>query len=179
MRRARVYPGVLAAVAVFLVGCGRAERPTLAPPAEPRTIELGWSERFRSAGLVLTVGRLVLREDGWSADVGVQNRSRRTYRLGDGASLVLLDTPSRRELRQLTAELRSAPPSLAPSRASPRPPTELRPGAIWRGTISGPEVLRSGSVVRVLFGPYQRAGPRRLGESLPDALWVTDRSVRI
>lgn len=166
-------------VAVVLVGCSGIERPTLAPPATPRAIELGWTERFRAAGLVLSVERLVIRDDGWSAEVAVENRSRDSYRLEPAASLVLLDTASRRELRALTGGLQTAPPSLMPDAVAPRPPPELAPGARWRATISGSAVLREGSVLRVLFGPYGRVTSPRLRETPADALWVTDHAVRL
>jgi hypothetical protein len=59
MRGWRVYPAVLLTVA--LAGCSSgAEQPELAPPAEPRTIELGWVERFRAASFVFRVGRLAV-----------------------------------------------------------------------------------------------------------------------
>jgi hypothetical protein len=179
MRGPRVYPAVLVVVAVALGGCGGTAGPSLAPPAQARTIELGWVERFPAARFTLRVEQLVVGDDGWRARISVENHSTTPYRLDErSVGLVLLDTDSRAELRRLTANLTHAPPALKPERASPTPPPALGPGATWNATISGPEVLREGSVVRVLFGPFSPAGERFRSE-VQSPLWVTDHSVRL
>ena len=151
----------------------------LAPPAKPRTIRLGWLERYRAAQFTLRVDRLVIGDDGWSARVSMTNGSRTPYRLDQRTvGLVLLDTATRAELERLTGNLTHAPPALRPECASPPPPPALGPGASWTGTISGPDVLRAGSVVRVLFGPFSAAGERFRSE-VQGVLWVTDHSVRL
>jgi hypothetical protein len=162
-----------------LAGCGNApDGPVLTPPAEPRTIELGWVERHKSARFTFQVERLVIAESGWRATVSVTNRSLRPYRLDDrSVGLVLLESPSRSELRRLTGNLSHAPPALRPDHASPPPPSALGPGASWSTTVTGAEVLRADSVVRVLFGPFSSV--ERFRSEAQDVLWVTDRSVRI
>jgi hypothetical protein len=60
----------------------------------------------------------------------------------------------------------------------PAPPPLLAPTATYRGTIAGSEALRSGTVLRVLFGPFTRPGARDVTEGA-DVLWVTDHSVKI
>jgi hypothetical protein len=165
-----------------LAGCGpEADRSAIAPPAVPRTFELDWVERFPAAGFVFRVDRLTIRRDGWEATVSVTNQARvpysiqRPHRPGESMfGLVLLQTASRKELRDLTADFRKAPPFLEPARISPPLPLVLFPGASWRGTIAGPTVLLRGSVVRVQFGRFLREGgqPRYV-------LWVTDHSVRL
>jgi hypothetical protein len=163
--------------AIVLAGCSGTERPELAPPAEPRTVELGWVERSAAARFTFRVERLIVGEDGWRAEVGVTNGSESPYRLGRGSvGLVLLDTPSRAELRRLTDDLQRAPPALIPDRVAPEPPAVLGPGASWDATIAGSEVLRAGSVVRVLFGPYSRLGARDVTEA-GTVLWVTDHAL--
>jgi hypothetical protein len=180
MRGPRVYPGCYLTVAVglALAGCGGSPGPTLAPPAEPRTIQLGWVERHRAAHFTFRVERLVIAEGGWRATVSLTNGSRRPYRLNPRSiGLVLLETPSRSELRRLTGNLSHAPPALKPTRTSPPPPPALGPGASWSTTIAGSEVLRTGSVVRVLFGPFSSV--ERFRTEVQEVLWVTDQSVRI
>jgi hypothetical protein len=174
----RVYPAVLALVA--LAGCASGtERPVLPPPAEARTLELGWVERYEATRFTLRVERLVLADDGWRAEVSVANGSGSPYRLGEESiALVLLDSASRAELRGLSDDLTRPPPALRPEDVAPAPPPALGPGASWSGTISGPEVLRDGSVVRVLFGPFSRIGARDVTEAA-DVFWVTDHSVRL
>jgi hypothetical protein len=169
----------LAAVALALSGCSGIERPTLAPPAQPRTLELGWLERDEATRFTFRVDRLTVAEDGWQAKVGVTNGSESAYRLGRGSvGLVLLDTATRAELERLTDDLQRAPPALMPDRLEPEPPPVLGPGASWEATIGGSEVLRQGSVVRVLFGPYSRLGARDITQA-GTVLWVTDHAVRL
>jgi hypothetical protein len=178
MTGARVYPAVLAAV--VLAGCGSgADRPELAPPAEPRTIELDWVERGTSPRFIYRVTRLVLGPDGWSADVSVRNTTRDDFQIGTPSrraplfGLVLLETGSRKELEELTAELTQDPPVLVPDRIAPPLPVSLRPGTSWRGTLSGSTRLRRGTVVRLIFGRFVRVRGRRT------ATWVTDHSIRL
>jgi hypothetical protein len=176
----RVYPACVAVVVLAgLAGCSGIERPTLAPPAEPRMIELGWVERDASTGFTFRVGRLTVGEEGWRAEIEVTNGSESAYRVGRGSvGLVLLDTMSRAEVLRLTDDLTRAPPALRPDRATPEPPAVLGPGASWAATIAGSEELRAGSVVRVLFGPYSRLGARDVTGSAT-ALWVTEHAVRL
>jgi len=179
MRGQRVYPAALAAVALVLGGCGEVpEGPTLAPPATPQTIKLGWVERPRNARFTFRVERLVVAEHGWQATVSVTNRSQIAYRLDQrSVGLVLLETQAPAELRRLTDNLSHPPPALKPTRASPAPPPALGPGASWSGTVAGPEELRDGSVVRVLFGPFSSI--ERFRSEAQGVLWVTDHAVRL
>jgi hypothetical protein len=167
------------ALALVLGGCSGIERSTLAPPAEPRTIELNWVERDRFTGFSYRVERLSVGDHGWRAAIGVTNGSKSAYRLGRGSvGLVLLDTASQAEVRALTDDLTRAPPALTPTRVAPDPPPVLGPGAAWAAEITGSEVLREGSVVRVLFGPYSRVGARDVTAS-GTVLWVTEHAVRL
>ena len=179
MRGPRVYPAVLVAVALALGGCGESpEGPTLAPPATPRTIELDWVERDKNPHFTFRVERLVVGEHGWRATVSVTNRSKIAYRLDQrSVGLVLLETQTGAELRRLTDNLSHPPPALKPTRTSPVPPPALGPGASWSATVSGPEELREGSVVRVLFGPFSSI--ERFRSEAQDVLWVTDHAVRL
>jgi predicted small lipoprotein YifL len=180
MRGPRVYPAALAiAVAVTLAGCGDSpEGPTLAPPAEQRTLELGWVERDKATRFTYHVERLVIADDGWRLTFSMTNGSRSTYRVDDGdIGLVLLETQTRAELRRLTGNLTHPPPALKPTAALPPAPPALGPGASWSATVSGPEELREGSVVRVLFGPLSSI--ERFRSEAQDILWVTDQSVRL
>jgi hypothetical protein len=177
MRGPRVYPALLLVVAVALAGCGVGpDGPTLAPPAEPTTFDVRWVERHD--GFTFRVERLVIAEDGWRVTFSVTNGSRRPYRLDRrSVGLVLLDTPTEAELRRLTDNLTHAPPALKPDRVSDEPPPALGPGASWSSTAFGSEVLRSGSVVRVLFGPFSSV--ERFRTEAEDVLWVTDHFVRL
>jgi hypothetical protein len=179
MRGPRVYPAVLVAVAVVLGGCGGAtEGPTLAPPATPRTIGLGWVERDKNARFTFRVARLVVAEHGWRATVSMTNRSQIAYRLDQrSVGLVLLETQAPAELRRLTENMSHPPPALKPTRVLPAPPPALGPGASWSGTVAGSEQLRAGSVVRVLFGPLSSI--ERFRSEAQDVLWVTDHAVRL
>ena len=180
MNGARVYPSAAAALALVLAGCGSTDGSQIGRPAEPRTIELGWTERSESPAFVYRVDRLILRRDGWSADVAVENRSPRDFQIrrphrpgGSLFGLVLLESESRKELSELTAGLRKEPPFLQPDRIAPALPRSLRAGSSWRGTLSGSTVLRRGTVVRVVFGRFQ-------GDGRPSVFtWVTNHALRL
>jgi hypothetical protein len=178
MRGPRVYPGFLLVVALALVGCGGPDGPRLAPPAEPRAFDLGWVERHRDAGFTFRVERLVVAEDGWHVTFSVTNGSQLPHRLDRrSVGLVLLDSAKRSELERLTDNLSHPPPALKPERVSAEPPPALGPGASWSATASGTEVLRAGSVVRVLFGPF--ASIERFRTEVQDVLWITDHFARL
>jgi hypothetical protein len=169
----------MACAAIGLAGCSGIERPTLSPPAEPRTLELGWVERNESARFTFRVESLTIDADGWRAEIEVTNGSDSPYRVGRGSvGLVLLDTMRRGEVLRLTDDLTRPPPALRPDREIPEAPAVLGPGASWAARIAGSEVLHTGSVVRVLFGPYSRLGARDItgGATL---LWVTRHAVRL
>ena len=80
---------VLAAVAIaVLSGCSsdaeRARRHRHALQA-PQSAELGWVERTPASGpaLVFRVHRFAVTEDGWEADVEIENRTTVVWELGD------------------------------------------------------------------------------------------------
>jgi hypothetical protein len=173
----RVYPCLL--VLVALAGCSGIQRPTLAPPAPAKDVDLGWVERYAAGQFTFRVGRIVVGPEGWQATVAVTNNSTSPYRIGPQSfGLVALDTTSQAEVKRLTENLTRAPPALQPVRVTPSPPPLLAPGATYRGTIQGTEVLRSGTVLRVLFGPFTRPDARDVTQAA-DVLWVTDHAVRI
>jgi hypothetical protein len=173
----RVYPCLLLLVA--LAGCSGIQRPVLPPPAEPQDLDLGWVEHYPAGQFTFRVGRLVVGPDGWQVTLAVTNNSASPYRVGPQSfGLVALDTASRAELERLTEDLTRTPPALRPDRLTPAPPPVLGPGATYRGSIAGSEVLRAGTVLRVLFGPFTRLGSRDVTEG-SDVLWVTDHSVKI
>jgi hypothetical protein len=178
MRGWRVYPAVCLLAALALSGCGGSpDGPSLAPPAEPQTFDVRWVERH--AGFTFRVERLVVEEEGWRVTFSITNGSRLAYRVDNrSVGLVLLDSATQAELRRLTGNLTHPPPALKPDGvAVPRPPPALGPGASWSATVSGPQVLHEGSVVRVLFGPFTSI--ERFRTEVQDVFWVTDHYVRL
>jgi hypothetical protein len=178
MRGWRVYPAFCLLAALALSGCGSSpEGPSLAPAAEPRAFDVRWVERH--AGFTYRVDRLVVEEEGWRVTFSITNRSRLPYRVDSrSVGLVLLDSATQAELRRLTGNLTHPPPALKPDGvAAPPPPPALGPGASWSATVSGSEVLREGSVVRVLFGPFTSI--ERFRTEVQDVFWVTDHYVRL
>jgi hypothetical protein len=166
---------------VVLAGCGSGDEVRVAAPAEPRALELGWHEESAESGLVFRVHRLVVNRDGWRVTVSVANHGSVGYTIGRphhrGKSmfgLVLLETLTGQELRELTADFRKAPPFLEPDRIVPPLPRVLTPGSSWTGTMSGPQILRQRSAVRLLFGRFERTrgDPGYL-------LWVTEHAIRL
>ena len=144
-------------------------------------LELGWAEQSRETGLHFRVEKLVIRRDRWQLTASVANRGsvgyviQRPHHPGESMfGLVLLETATKREVRELTADFRKAPPFLEPDRIEPALPRVLAAGSRWRGTLAGSMLLRKGSVVRVLFGRFvrTRGDPGYL-------LWITEHTVRL
>jgi hypothetical protein len=165
---------------LVLVGCGSGDELEVAAPAEQRVLELGWREQSDESGLVIRVDRLVVRRNGWEVTALVANRSSVDYMIRwprhRGKSmfgLVLLESTARKELHELTAGFRKAPPFLVADRIEPPLPTVLWAGSRWQGTMSGSSALRKGSAVRILFGRFDStSGP-------PGLLWITDHAVQL
>ena len=121
---------------------------------------------------------MVVEEEGWRVTFSITNGSRLAYRVDNrSVGLVLLDSATQAELRRLTGNLTHPPPALKPEGVSVPPPPALGPGATWSATVSGPQVLREGSVVRVLFGPFTSI--ERFRTEIQDVFWVTDHYVRL
>jgi hypothetical protein len=177
----RVYPACLALVAVAACDSSAGNDTVRNAAAEPRILELGWVERSPEAGLSFRVERLVIRPEGWRLTASVTNRGsvgyliQRPHRPRESMfGLVLLETASKEELRELTADFRKAPPFLEPVRIEPPLPRILREKSRWHGTLTGSTTLRKGSVVRVLFGRFVRV------RGDPGyVLWVTDHAVQL
>src|SRR5215204_4532636 len=116
MNGARVYPWIVLAAAVGVAAPRRSARRSQ-PPAEARTIELGWVERSTSPAFLYG-------SSAWSPEPAV-GRSRPPsrskpgrlpdrpphYARGSKIGLVLLKTTSTDELNKLTADLRREPRS--------------------------------------------------------------------
>jgi len=163
-------------------GGGRGE-PAPATPAraaEPQTNELGWREAYPATGpqLRFRVGRLEVREDGWSVDVAIENATSIPFELGARPlelqfGLVLFRTG---ELE----ELESAPlPSIRRAKSiRPPPPDVLTAGRTWRATLSAPGSLADGAFLRVSFGTLVAVGEPP-PDMQPAVVWITDKAYRL
>lgn len=136
----RVYPACLALAALPACGGSAGTDSVRNPAAEPRVLELGWVERSPEASLSFRVERLVIRRGGWRLTASVTNRDsvgyliQRPHRPAESMfGLVVLETASREELRELTADFRKAPPFLD------RTGSSLGSRASWRGSPAGTE----------------------------------------
>lgn len=177
---------LLLLAALLLAGCGRVESRPVEParPAEPQRAELGWRENHVAPGkgqLVFEVASLAVTADGWSAEVAVSNRTAYRFEVDTGPSgysfgLMLLSTGDQQTVERLNRE-GLLPPIRAARTIEPPPPTGLRPGATWRGTLSAPGSLADGSWVRVVFGTFRGRGdvPREFER----VVWFTDRTYRL
>ena len=174
---------VLLAV-VLLTGCGPAaptEPVTPARAAEPQHVRLGWRESYPQTGerLRFAVDSLTVSAEGWSAEIGITNSTRRSFQLGVEPAqlsfgLMLFATGELEELERLNREGRVPTVRLAAT-IDPPPPDLLVPGATWHATLSSPGSLADGSWVRVTFGPLRSVGDPPEGLE-PIVRWITDRT---
>src|SRR5215467_4252255 len=80
MRRPAGLVALLVAVALVAAGCGTRGSSTEVLPtvkAPPQSAELGWIEKYPAdqPALVFGVESFTVTEDGWRAEISVQNRS--------------------------------------------------------------------------------------------------------
>jgi hypothetical protein len=178
-------PLILAAVLV-MTGCGGAQPEPLGPAraAEPQQVALGWRESYPPSGerLVFTVEKLVVSDEGWSADVSVTNKTRIAFDTGGDTAastygLMLFATGDLGELEDAAGANRL--PAVRQARTiEPALPELLRPNETWSATLSAPGSLADGSWVRVSFGPLRAEGDPP-PEMEPVVVWITDSAYRV
>jgi hypothetical protein len=158
-------------------------RPSVA--AGPQTKRLGWREAYGLSGeqVVFTVDALAVTEEGWTARVGVDNRSTVAWELAPGETpdgtfgLRLFETGDKQELDERN-QSGTLPAVRAATRYDPKLPKVLEPKAAWTGRISAPGALVAGSWVRVVFGTLIAVGkpPEGMEEVF---VWITDNAYRL
>jgi hypothetical protein len=161
---------------------GEDEQPSASSvPAGPQRAELDWRETYGPSGeqLIFRVEWLEVAEVGWSARLGVENRTSIAYSVGDPQAsldrafgLMLFSSGELADLERRNAE-RTLPAVRAARTYEPELPAILEPGASWEGTISAPGALVAESWVRVVFGALTAVGktPDGLDEQV---VWITD-----
>jgi hypothetical protein len=154
--------------------------------AGPQRATLGWRETFGPAGeqLVFSVERLEILQDGWRAEIGLENQTSIPYEVAgqDAAQdrtfgLMLFSSGEITELEEKNES--GTLPAIRPAlRFEPQPPTILEPGGSWAGTISAPGALVADSWVRVVFGALVSVGspPDDVAEYV---VWITDHAHRL
>jgi hypothetical protein len=178
---------LLVAVALLASGCGSTEGSTTTVPslvrAPPQTARLGWSEPYpaESPALVFGVSSFTVTRDGWRASVSMENRSDVAWTVGDerypatlafGVMLFPNDDLDELERRNRDGTL---PAIRRATGYTPDLPSELRPGATWRGTISAPGALAGGLWIRLSFGPLVAVGDPPPGAAA-EVVWFTDHA---
>ncbi len=153
--------------------------------AGPQTKRLGWRETYGAPGeqVVFTVDTLSVTSTGWTAGVGVDNRSSVAWELAPDATpdgtfgLRLFETGDKEELDERN-QSGTLPAVRAATRYSPELPKILEPKASWRGRISAPGALVAGSWARVVFGTLIAVGkpPEGMEEVF---VWITDNAYRL
>lgn len=178
---------LLASALALLAGCASESAPVeTARAAGPQTHPLDWVERYPGPGpaLVFRVSRLSLTENGWTADVAIENRSGAPWELPEAPEafrrqfgLMLFETGDLAELDDLNAD-QSLPPVRKAERFSPAFPTFLADGETWSGRMAASGSLPAGSFARVVFGPFVAVGdpPKGMEDRV---IWITDHAQRI
>jgi hypothetical protein len=174
---------LLASNAERLRGKETDTRPSVA--AGLQTARLGWRETYGAPGeqVVFTVDSVTVTGGGWSARVGVDNRSTVAWELAPGATsdgtfgLRLFETGDKNELDERN-QSGTLPAVRAATRYDPELPNILEPKASWDGRISAPGALVAGSWVRVVFGTMIAVGkpPEGMEEVF---VWITDNAYRL
>jgi hypothetical protein len=186
----RLAPLPLLALLALLAGCGAvadgAERVPLrlAEPAAPQSHELGWRESYAAAGrsVRFEVHDFTVRDDGWSARVAIENRTRVAFELGAqplalAFGLMLFADGTVESLEK--ANRAGALPAVRRARTiEPEPPERIGAGVRWETTLSAPGSLPSGSYVRVVFGTLVAVGEPPEGLQ-PSLVWITDHALRL
>ncbi len=154
--------------------------------ATPQQAYLGWRETYGSAReqFVFSVEQLEILQDGWRAEVALENSTSVPYELTSATStanrqfgLMLFSSGETAELEELNAS--NTLPAVRPAtRFQPELPAILEPGNTWAGTISAPGPLVAGSWVRVTFGQLVSVGPSPKGLADP-VVWITDNTYQL
>lgn len=191
MRR-YVHALVLAGSVLALAGCGGAlpEADLPVGPAPPQRHQLDWEERSPATGegIVYRVRSLEVTTTGWRAEIGIDNQTSVTWRLGNAVEvlraapvgrfgLLVLSTDDHERVERANTT-RQLPPIRRATSIVPALPTSLAPGALWDGTIEGTGRLPGGLWVRVSFGLMTT------DDELPDGMqngliWFTDHAVQL
>lgn len=153
--------------------------------AGPQRATLGWREIYGTPGqeVVFRVDTFDVTRTGWTARVGIDNRSEEGWKLEPGATpdgtfgVRLFETGDASELDERNT-LGTLPAVRAAARYEPALPPILEPSASWHGVISAPGALAAGSYVRLVFGTLVAVGkpPPDLDGEL---VWITDHAYRL
>lgn len=153
----------LAAVALFLGGCGGSE----ARVAEPQVVRLGWHENCgtRADRLPITTRRLVVGKGRWRVDLSFRNEMHvplnvvRPHHPGQTwFGLEPFRTTSLQEVRDRAATGAIHVQTVA-DRFSPSRPALIPPGHGWSGSFAGPGGLPADVPIRVVLGAFLPPGP--------------------
>lgn len=153
--------------------------------AGPQSAEVSWRETYGPDGeqLVFTVDRIEVTENGWSAQVGVENDSSVGWELAPGATpdgsfgIQLFETGDTEELEERIRD-GTVPAVRAASEFAPELPAILEPGGSWEGEMSARGALVAGSWARAVFGTLVAVGkpPDELDE---EVVWITDHAYEL
>jgi hypothetical protein len=175
---------VLSFVVVITAGCGSSSAPVpITSKAPPQTARLAWEEPYPAgnAALVFGVSAFTVTQNGWRADISVENRSQVGWEVGDPRRAVerafgVLLFPNG-DLGELDRRNRAGDlPAIRPATSfTPGLPRVLRPGMTWRGTIAAPGALAGGLWVRLSFGTFASVGKPPAGAE-PQVVWFTDHA---
>ncbi len=190
MRRGLLLAPLLAAAAIGMAGCGTVSDATTVPmtlAAPPQTAELDWLEPFPATApaLVFGVESFTVTEDGWSADISIDNRSDVGWKIVDrndqsalDFGLLLFPNNDQDEFEHKVNAL-DVPATREATSYKPALPVVLEQGAIWRGTMSAPGALPGGLWVRFVFGPFSSVGEAPKGLPTSAITWYTDHAYHL
>jgi hypothetical protein len=161
--------------------------PRAQPAAGPQRETLGWRETLGPPGdkLVFSVEAIEILQDGWRAEIGLENATSVPYEVAGrnaavehGFGLMLFSSGKIAELEEKNES--NTLPAVRPAvRFQPEPPAILEPGHSWAGTISARGSLVADSWVRVVFGALIPVGKPPDGLPEDGVVWITDHTHRL
>jgi hypothetical protein len=190
MRRSRLLLPIAlgAAVAGFAIASaaeqlrGSKGEPAASEPARAQVKELGWHEKYGSAGerLKFGVSRFQVVDNGWRARISITNASDVAFDLDKphrSFGLMLFSSGKPQDLAQRNNS--GTLPAIRPAlRYVPPLPDVLDPKQTWSGTMSAQGALAAGNWVRIVFGEFEAIG-RAPDPFNGPVTWITDHAYHL
>lgn len=138
-------------------------------PAQAATIPTRWTERMYVGGKVamtFNTRAITISGQSWTVSASFKNNMQRSIRIvGPGAGIALSTTPPRPGQPYQLVRARSIKPAF---------PAVLKPGQVWRGTLSGRGIPSWSTYLMAAYGQFEPIP----GKTRKSWRWITDHALR-